>query len=82
MIVGHIAGCTRVIGKSQGYIGLPLRDEPYHDTASDQIVSSMVSAWTPTPDELERLNKGAPLYLRVMGKAHPPVILNVGDPPK
>lgn len=27
MQIGRITGATRVLGKSQGYMGLPLRDE-------------------------------------------------------
>lgn len=45
-------------------------------------VPSMVTAWEPTPDELERLNKGAPVYLRIVGSGHPPVMLEVGEVPE
>lgn len=41
----------------------------------------MVSAWQPTPDELARLNAGASVHLRVIGTQHPPVMLEVGQPP-
>lgn len=27
MQIGRVEGCTRVLGKSQGYLGLPVRDE-------------------------------------------------------
>lgn len=37
------------------------------------------SAWEPTPDELEKLNKGASLILRILG-AQPPVALYVEEP--
>jgi hypothetical protein len=39
----------------------------------------MVTAWSPTPDELERINAGAPIYLRIIGNRHPPVMLEVGN---
>ena len=35
----------------------------------------MVSAWMPTPDDLERLNNGKPIYLGVMAVGQPPVML-------
>lgn len=43
---------------------------------------AMMSLWEATPDELERLNKGAPISLLVMGQIHPPVMLAVGMVPK
>lgn len=76
MEIGRISGCTRTIGKSQGYYGLPIRDEMRDG------VQQMVSAWLPTPDELAALNAGAPIHLRVVGSGHPPVILTVGEVPK
>jgi len=42
----------------------------------------MWSAWEPTPDELERLQSGAAVYLCVLGTAHPPVTLMVGEAPE
>lgn len=76
MQVGMIEGMTRVIGKSQGYIGLPLRDTDADGTPI------MESAWFPTPKEITAMNNGAPVVLRVIGSAHPPVMLTVGEEPK
>ncbi|WP_211341187.1 hypothetical protein [Paracoccus methylarcula] len=76
-----IEGVTRIIGKHQGYRGLPLRDEMINCTVNGDATPVMVSAWVPTPEELERLNAGASVHLRVLGTAHPPVILDVGDVP-
>lgn len=81
MIIKMIEGATRILGKSQGYLGLPVLDQPVVDTATDEVTHSMVTAWEPTPDELERLKAGAPVYLRILGTAHPPVMLTVGDVP-
>lgn len=69
-------GTTRTLGKSQGYLGLNVLDE--HDTDGFPI---MTSSWEPTPAELERLNAGAPVLLRVFAVAHPPVKLEVGPVP-
>jgi hypothetical protein len=81
MLIGMIEGVTRIIGKSQGYLGLPLRDEVIHCTVGGEGTPCMVTAWQPTPDELARLNAGASVHLRVIGAQHPPVMLDVGDPP-
>lgn len=81
MEIGRIEGATRVIGKSQGYYGLPLRDETINERVSGPDTPVMVSAWFPTPDELAALNSGAPVHLRIIGTAHPPVMLGVGEVP-
>lgn len=81
MLIEAIEGATRVLGKSQGFFGLPIRD----GTTTERVVGDtpcMVSAWSPTPDELERLNAGARVYLKVLGTVHPPVLLEVGEPPE
>ena len=52
MEIGRVTGCTRVIGKSQGYYGLPLRDEVINDSVTGPGTPCMVTAWMPTPDEL------------------------------
>jgi hypothetical protein len=82
MQIGRITGATRVIGKSQGYAGLPLRDEPINCTVNGPATPSMVTAWLPTPKELEALNAGAPVHVRILGTAHPPIMVNVGEPPE
>lgn len=35
---------------------------------------TFTSAWTPTPEELEWINRGGPIFLRVVG-AQPPVMV-------
>jgi hypothetical protein len=80
MIIKRIEGATRVLGKSQGYLGLPLRDETISTTVDGPATPCMVTAWEPTPDELARLNDGASVLLYVIGKAHPPVMVEVGPP--
>jgi hypothetical protein len=82
VIIGHIQGCTRILGKSQGYLGLPLRDVIIHDTVNGPGTPAMETAWLPTPDELARLAAGAPVVLRVLGTGHPPVMVDVGEVPE
>ena len=73
----HIKGATRVIGESQGYIGLPLRDVLVNCTVGGDATPAMESAWLPTEAELSLLNQGKPITLTVLGTAHPPVMLEV-----
>ncbi|MGY3392951.1 hypothetical protein ACVWW6_005542 [Bradyrhizobium sp. USDA 3311] len=84
MIIKRIAGATRVIGQSQGFLGLPLRDELREVTIGGQVVTcrAMMTAWEPRPDQIVRVNQGALIYLCVLGVAHPPVMLDVGEIPE
>jgi hypothetical protein len=72
MLIARILGFTRELGKSQGFRGLPIRDEKLEDGSP-----VMVSAWEPTPQELAILNAGGKVMLSVIGTAHPPVLLHV-----
>jgi len=82
MIPGRIPEATRVLGAPQGWDeardgwcgGLAILD-----VADDAGSHRMVSAWEPTPEELAKLNAGAPVLLSVVGLGHPPVWLSVGE---
>lgn len=76
MIPGRIADSTRVLGKSQGYLGLPVRDDVI--VVDGQDVPIIKSAWFPTDAEIAALRHGAPVYMTIMGEAQPPVVLTVG----
>jgi hypothetical protein len=84
MIPGRIHGATRYLGAPKGWkpdegghcAHLAILDEPLPGG-----VPAMHSVWEPTPDEIERLKAGASIYLCVVGAAHPPVSLAVGEPP-
>jgi hypothetical protein len=75
MMIKRIEGATRVLGKSQGYLGLPIRDEVMNDSVTGPDTPVMVTAWEPTPDELAALNAGGTIYLRIVGTGHPPVMM-------
>ena len=77
MISKAIEGATRRIGKSQGYLGLALRDT----FMEDGVTPVMCSAWEPTPAEVAQIAAGASIYLWVLGTGHPPVMLTVGEAP-
>lgn len=82
MQIGRILNATRVLGKSQGYLGLPIRDEIINEKVNGEKTPSMVTAWIPTPKELEALNKGAPVHVRIIGISHPPIMVEVGEIPE
>ena len=77
MISLAIEGATRRIGKSQGYLGLCVRDFTFGDGTP-----AMATAWQPTPAEMARIVAGAPIYLTILGQSHPPVCMDVGEVPK
>jgi hypothetical protein len=81
MQIGRVEGCTRVLGKSQGYMGLPVRDEVVNAVVTGEGTPTMTTAWLPTPKELEALNAGAPVHVRIVGSAHPPIMVEVGAVP-
>jgi hypothetical protein len=81
MQIGMIEGHTRIIGKSQRYLGLPLRDVVINSTVTGPETPAMETAWFPTPKEIEAINAGAPIILTIIGEGHPPVMLSVGGVP-
>ena len=82
MQLGRIKDATRVIGKAQGYLGLPVRDELIHERVTGPGTPAMVTAWLPTPEELVALNAGAAVHVRLIGTAHPPIMVGVGEIPE
>lgn len=81
MIVAMIERATRIVGKAQGFMGLPIRDEKINERTLG-VVPTMVTAWTPTPAELEALNAGANIHVRLFCmNMHPPISVGVGPSP-
>lgn len=81
MIIARIVGATRVCGKSQGYLGLPVRDEVVNDAAAGNDMPCMVTAWQPTPAELKALNAGAAIHVRILGTVPVPMVVETGPVP-
>ncbi len=84
MIIRVIEGYTRALGAPKdwdpdrdGYCGTL----PIIDMRNDQNLPVMISAWEPTPREIEAMQAGAAVYLQVVGMGHPPVWMWVGDKP-
>ena len=76
MIIRMISGCTRVCGKAQGFLGLPIRDALVNDRVLGQV-PAMQSAWEPTPDELDMLVAGGSVVITILGQTPPPMMVSV-----
>jgi hypothetical protein len=63
-------------------MGLPVRDERIDCNVNGPNTPVMVTAWLPTPKELDALNAGAPVHVRILGTSHPPIRVDVGDVPE
>ncbi|MBA5778146.1 hypothetical protein H2509_13530 [Stappia sp. F7233] len=81
MQICMIEGATRIVGKSQGYLGLPIRDEAVSCNVNGDGTPAMVTAWQPTPAELAALNAGASVHVRILGTVPPPMMVSVGPVP-
>lgn len=82
MQIGRIPGHTRIVGKLQGYLGMPIRDELINDSVNGAGTPSMLTAWLPMPNELTALELGGAIYVRILGNVHPPMMLAVGEAPQ
>ena len=81
MHIGRIEGATRVLGKSQGYLGLPVRDVMVNCTVGGEGTPAMETAWLPTPEQIARIVAGAAVHVRILGTSHPPIMVDVGPLP-
>lgn len=81
MIAARIGGATHELGRSQGYSPLHIQARTIETEGGDKV-HVLVSAWEPTPVELEALNSGAKVHLYIVGVSHPPVMVTVGEMPE
>jgi hypothetical protein len=65
----------RVLGQSQGFGALCIRDY----VRLEDETPFMVSVWDPSPEERQLIAEGHPIRLSVMGRSHPPLLVEVGD---
>lgn len=82
MLISRIKGATRTIGLEQGYQGLPLRDELIDCPVNGPGMPVMTTAWIPTPAELEQLVAGGAIHVQILGRRHPPIMVEVGPAPE
>jgi hypothetical protein len=83
MHAGRIAGATRNLGAPADWDEArdgPCGCLPIRDSMHSPGVPAMTSAWFPTLEEIEQLQRGAPIYLQVIGAVHPAVSVFVGLP--
>jgi hypothetical protein len=78
VIPARIPNATHRLGAPKGWD--ESRDGPCFGL--DVIIQDgrATSCWEPTPEELERLQAGAKIYLTIVG-GQPPVMLHVGEKP-
>lgn len=90
MLIAYIDafdGTVRVHGKAQGFKGLPVRhsDRPLVDKNGEltgTTVHVIATAWTPTPEELAKLNAGGNVIIEEWAELPNPTNVSVSDPPK
>lgn len=83
MIIGIPDNHNVVAGRSQGYLGLPMRVQKHNTSLKDGRVfesDCMITKWIPTKEELARLAMGEAIYIRMLGSVPPPMMVGVGDP--
>jgi hypothetical protein len=73
-----IVNATRTIGEAQGYLGLAIRDVLINEAVNGPETPCMVTEWEPSPEELQALNRGARIYIQILGRSHPPIMVDVG----
>jgi hypothetical protein len=76
---------TRAIGAPAGWD--PEKDGQcgvlsVHDYVNDHGKPGMISRWELEEGDLDKLAAGAPIYLSILGQAHPVVCVYVGEPPQ
>ena len=76
MMIAMIEDCDAIIGKSQGYKGLPIKAFDCDGTPG------LKTAWEPTPAEIAALQSGAKIHVTILGTAHPPMLVTVGEIPE
>src|SRR3546814_14399795 len=67
MLIARIEGATRIVGRSQGYHGLPLRDEMVACPVNGPATPCMVTA----SSEERRVGKGCVRTCGSRGSAYP-----------
>ncbi len=75
---------TRIYGKSQRFLGLPVRHGMKRiDLAGGEFYHGPVNvtAWQPTPEELAALNAGASIYVELNTDKVIPMLVCVGNIP-
>lgn len=79
-ITSKVEGDVVVHGKSQGYIGLPVRHSKEVDPTTNKEAHCMEMAFLPTIEDMHRLIAGEPIILTLLHMSLPPPMrMRVGD---
>ena len=78
MKIGMIKNATAIIGRSQGYQGLPILAEIIIDPATGKEAPQFTSEWIPSPEDILAIMGGAPIRVKCLN-AQPPILVEVGD---
>lgn len=76
MIPARVEGATRWLGAPRDWRPEENGDCSHlaiRDDFLDGGMPVMISAWEPTPAEIQKIIEGKPIYLQICGSAHPPV---------
>jgi hypothetical protein len=74
---------THIIGRSQGYLGLAVNFGTEVDVTNGLEVPALTTAYTPTPEELAKLNAGGSVAFQFLYLTqHPPCKVWVTDAPE
>lgn len=65
------------LGKPEGMTDAECTPLPAHRSLQPRC---FVSCWRPTVEDLERLVRGAPIWVYVYGDGHPPLAVTTEDP--
>jgi NTP pyrophosphatase (non-canonical NTP hydrolase) len=71
---------TRSMGKPAGWKDSECGSLSIHDYVNADNRPGMLSRWELEEGDLDKLQRGAPVWLSVMGTSHPPVCVFIGDP--
>lgn len=71
-----------IIGRSQGYRGVAVHFGTVIDPVSELETPCLTTAWTPTPEQLAKLNAGGNIVLQQINITQlPPMLIDVSEPP-
>lgn len=73
------AGYTRVLGRSQGFIGLPVKDAVMECDVGGPV-ETMTSEWELSPQDIAEIVEGGRIRITLQGTAHPPILVSICDP--
>lgn len=71
---------TRILGQSQGYDALVVKDETVHCSVNGEGTPCMTTHWEPSLKDLQNLIEGGQVIITILGSDHPPIKVTVSDP--